>query len=531
MGMKKLFAILLGMLLIGLSINVFAEEARASSQPIYKKVNGLHQYGQFMSGDEVQACFDALDDTEIIEYIYNALLRREEEIELDIFDEPIYPDQLYTYFSAVINNHPDLYFVGSYYQYWIYSTGDIALLVPQYTMSETEIAQTQALIDEEVKKACSAIRPGMSDFDKILAVHDYFTKNYSYDYEHLRDDSYMRKYTMPGLLLDKMAVCQGYGLGFKYVMNKLGIECITVQSNAMNHLWNLVQLENGNWYHVDVTWDDPSLDIYGGGYTQSDYNTYEFTAGRHREYFMLSDSGIQKMSHYSYTPNGMARDKRYDEASMLKVTEGIGYENGNWYYMNWHEFSKYSGEAWIHKYNSTTGTDEAVFKIDDTWKYVASFGDVCEYDGKMLYNTASKIMIYDPETGVNKIAVDNIVKKGSGKEIYKLDIDNGNLVYTVASDYLGSNKTSGQMEAEAVVESTKPKIGKATVSNGNTIVEIANCETGVVCVVEYEGERPVAIKYLDAAPSVTFTGIKADKIYYWNSLEEMLSISDVYTVK
>ena len=44
-------------------------------------------------------------------------------------------------------------------------------------------------------------------------------------------------------------------------MDLLGIECITVEGTAYSytadHAWNQVKLE-GEWYCVDVTWDDPT---------------------------------------------------------------------------------------------------------------------------------------------------------------------------------------------------------------------------------------------------------------------------------
>jgi len=40
-------------------------------------------------------------------------------------------------------------------------------------------------------------------------------------------------------------------------LEKLQIPNIKVANN--NHVWNLVYLNN-DWYHLDLTWDDPVLD-------------------------------------------------------------------------------------------------------------------------------------------------------------------------------------------------------------------------------------------------------------------------------
>ena len=53
----------------------------------------------------------------------------------------------------------------------------------------------------------------------------------------------------------------GYTTTFQLFMDLLGIQCITVEGTAYNytetHAWNQVYLD-GDWYCVDVTWDDPT---------------------------------------------------------------------------------------------------------------------------------------------------------------------------------------------------------------------------------------------------------------------------------
>ena len=64
-------------------------------------------------------------------------------------------------------------------------------------------------------------------------------------------------------------MCEGYAKAFQYIMNEVGIESAIVigtgtnsKNETENHDWNYVKL-NGQWYAVDVTWDDPI--ITGGG--------------------------------------------------------------------------------------------------------------------------------------------------------------------------------------------------------------------------------------------------------------------------
>ena len=42
----------------------------------------------------------------------------------------------------------------------------------------------------------------------------------------------------------------------------MSIVCGYVSSEAANHAWNAVYLNN-QWYHMDATWDDPTWDNLG----------------------------------------------------------------------------------------------------------------------------------------------------------------------------------------------------------------------------------------------------------------------------
>ena len=121
-----------------------------------------------------------------------------------------------------------------------------------------------------IYKACSdviakVIRDGMTDFEKELAIHDWII-NWAYYDEEVNSNS---PYAKPdpdndnpyGLLLNQKAVCMGYSATFKLFMDLLDIECIIVKgksgvSELEDHAWNMVRID-GEWYCVDVTWDDP----------------------------------------------------------------------------------------------------------------------------------------------------------------------------------------------------------------------------------------------------------------------------------
>lgn len=105
--------------------------------------------------------------------------------------------------------------------------------------------------------------PDATQWANELAIHDYLVANIQYV---TGDDSIYNAYDA---LMNGTAVCNGYTECFKTFMDMLGIECTAISGSAGNelHVWNLVRLD-GQWYQVDVTWDDP---INGDGKIEHAY--------------------------------------------------------------------------------------------------------------------------------------------------------------------------------------------------------------------------------------------------------------------
>lgn len=133
---------------------------------------------------------------------------------------------------------------------------------------------------ETIKKEIDRQLEGFSDYDKIREVHNWLIDNIEYDVNLNADEPY----SISGALTEGKAVCEGYARSFKYIMDELEIPCVLVSGTGTNsngetesHAWNYVQLD-GNWYAVDVTWDDPI--IVGNGYVAEDTHYRHFLRGQ-----------------------------------------------------------------------------------------------------------------------------------------------------------------------------------------------------------------------------------------------------------
>lgn len=133
------------------------------------------------------------------------------------------------------------------------------------------------------------ITSGMSDFEKALALHDWLINNADYS-------STRTFFGAEGVLVYGEGVCQSYTDAYAMLLDKVGISHKAVVSSSMDHTWNLVQLD-GEWYHVDVTWDDPV-------------------------------GGPERHIYFGLTDELMAQDHTWDNADSLPAATGTRYQYG-----------------------------------------------------------------------------------------------------------------------------------------------------------------------------------------------------------
>ena len=97
------------------------------------------------------------------------------------------------------------------------------------------------------------VTPGMSEYDQVKVFHDWLVNNTEYD-----TSANESSYDAAGPLLYHRAVCDGYSKALDLLCYLSGIDCVRINGvgNGGGHAWNKVKID-GQWYNVDVTWDDP----------------------------------------------------------------------------------------------------------------------------------------------------------------------------------------------------------------------------------------------------------------------------------
>lgn len=145
------------------------------------------------------------------------------------------------------------------------------------------LSETDQEICAAVQKVISAlITADMTDYDKVKTIHDFVINTCAYDTS--TEDPYAlpdSSFSIEGVIIKEVAVCQGYAETFKLFMNLLDVEnqFVIGTADGISHAWNLVKID-GNWYHVDTTWDDPT--------------TEDGTQMLRYDYFLISDEQISE---------------------------------------------------------------------------------------------------------------------------------------------------------------------------------------------------------------------------------------------
>ncbi|MCR5076030.1 MAG: hypothetical protein K6A79_09555 [Ruminococcus sp.] len=132
------------------------------------------------------------------------------------------------------------------------------------TLNDYSPAQLKTMYSELISAAenvISNIPAGSDNYDKALFVHDYLVNNTRYASEKASLNENGLWGTAYGCLVDGEAVCQGYAEAYQLILDRLGIECgvCSGYSDRGKHAWNYVKI-NGEYYWVDVTWDDPEME-------------------------------------------------------------------------------------------------------------------------------------------------------------------------------------------------------------------------------------------------------------------------------
>jgi Leucine-rich repeat (LRR) protein len=124
-----------------------------------------------------------------------------------------------------------------------------------------------ALMKDKVSEIIGkVIKPGFTELEKEIAIHDYVVSNARYDNINYKANTVSdESHSHYGILINGTGVCDGYAKTMKILLNAVGIECQLVFGDSIRpmnlgkHAWNIVKID-GKYYHLDATFNDPVSD-------------------------------------------------------------------------------------------------------------------------------------------------------------------------------------------------------------------------------------------------------------------------------
>ena len=200
------------------------------------------------------------DKKKVYKLIYNAIKDTEREV---LIPGSFSIEEIHEVAWAVYNDTPSFFYYDPYKTTY-YTPGSGKLLQLDYLYGADRIQHYNEWLSNGLEAfERKYMKPGMSEYQKELVIHDYLTRTITYDSETLlpeNDGKIAEAYNVLGALLKKKAVCWGIALAFKLLCDYCRVKNFVVIGRASeekgedNHAWNIVKIDNEE-YHVDVTWD------------------------------------------------------------------------------------------------------------------------------------------------------------------------------------------------------------------------------------------------------------------------------------
>ena len=206
--------------------------------------------------------------------------------------------------------------------------------------------QMEQYVDAQVAQILSGLDPhSMSDFEKVKFVNDYIVKNTVYS-----TDTALSPHSACAILKEQKGVCQGYALLALKMLRELGVETLYVVGEVHTgpHAWNLVKVD-GNWYHLDTTWNDPLPDRGNNvGY----------------KYFLISDSQMKLDHHWNEADYPNAQSNQFSFMTQIEHA----FEVGDYVY-----YSNTQDDHRLYRMNIKTGENHRLTK--SRAQYIVVYGD------------------------------------------------------------------------------------------------------------------------------------------------------------
>ncbi|MDR2752759.1 MAG: hypothetical protein LBB50_00430 [Oscillospiraceae bacterium] len=216
-------------------------------QPVALLRAGSTRYQYEMLGTAERAAYDV---------ILAQLLSFPESVAVQGIDS----EGLSAVFRALLLDQPLLFHVSSTAYKFNSADGKVTAFLPEYKMDAAEYAKRCDEVALVCAQILAAVPQGAGEFEKELATHDALVYLCTYD------EKAGERSSVYGALVERRASCEGYARAMLLLLELQGMRVGVLTGDARNaegvvggHAWNKVCVD-GQWYHLDATWDDPIVE-------------------------------------------------------------------------------------------------------------------------------------------------------------------------------------------------------------------------------------------------------------------------------
>lgn len=384
--MKKFASIILSVVLI-LSTFISLAPAALASDAALETTEVLYDF----SSDEYKGLKNA---------VTSALINREGEIDVADYKIPLDYSTIQEVVDYLYCDIPEFFLIDSSKEisYSAYSANPQyieAMLFNEdiFAFTAEEHESEYLYMKNEISGIIGSIPEGYNDYEKIVYLNDYICKRFDYASS---PDEYC--WDVWNFFRTGKGVCQTYQLTLKWLLDEIGIENTFTSANVFErstgsvfgHVWNNVKLD-GNWYNVDVTWNDPVGAAEGSAY---------------HDHLFLSDAELSERAAKGTSPREYqivykyveCTDTAHDNDPYADVqVPFVFYDNGVF-------CLDPNGE--ILKIDIMNSAESVLYKIPFVWKVFnrpntiwngvhSGFGAT---DGGFLINDDTNVYLLDPKT-------------------------------------------------------------------------------------------------------------------------------------
>ncbi len=303
--------------------------------------------------------------------------------------------------DAYRRDHAEHFWIGSSYS--MRGTADaVTVIEPRYELTGEALANARVAFDNAVEAFLDVITHNMRDYDRELLLHNRLASHVTYDLDA------PNAHNAYGALVEGRAVCEGYAEALQVLLHRAQIKSMLVFGSSVNpstgipegHAWNMVEIR-GNYYHVDLTWNDQETATYHTYFNLTDTaisedhtidaTPYALPVCDATDAFYFNMGG-NRLTDY-YTVESIATYLERHDLRVNLYIENNGASFIEWFTLNVGAIARKLGVRGSFRYGYTHLGHEWVVWLDACrhreLTYVPATPVACEVSGNRAYYTCS----------------------------------------------------------------------------------------------------------------------------------------------